>query len=282
MAVTNTDAVLWYNVGIFGEIGYGVPNPSDDVGSLNPNIIDLVSVIGRNLFNIMHHEDVDLRIPPSINTLRRVHRLYIRAGQILAGNAVPSGQNNMETMHVNPGGEVFKVYPVPFFKVRNRFLKRWANWIMMSLAEAMQHTENRKAMEISTLFAGSVGQYFTRVYQNMAIELFGKTRDEAMRDGFLLTEADLTGYNPQAFFTSVEMVDTVPALNYVLTEDRLKVLSEGINVTDLPALQPWPVNLTTFYAAQNAAGGSSVGTFVIGGSGQPGTSAAVMPPAPQP
>lgn len=281
MAVTNTDAVLWYNVGIFGEIGYGVPNPSDDVGSLNPQIIDLVNVIGRNLFNLMHHEDVDLRIPPSINTLRRVHRLYIRAGQILAGNAVPPGQNNMETMHVNPGGEVFKVYPVPFFRVRNRFMKRWANWIMISLAEAMQHTENRKAMEISTLFAGGVGQYFTRIYQNMAIELFGKTRDEAMREGFLLTEADLTGYNPQAFFTSVEMVDTVPALNYVLTEDRLKVLSEGINVTDLPALQPWPVNLTTFYGAQNASG-ASAGTFVVGSGIGASSTAPVMPPAPQP
>lgn len=279
MAVTNTDAVLWYNVGIFGEIGYGVPNPSDDVGSLNPQIIDLVNVIGRNLFNIMHHEDVDLRIPPSINTLRRVHRLYIRAGQILAGNAIPPGQNNMETMHVNPGGEVFKVYPVPFFRVRNRFLKRWANWIMMSLAECMQATENRKAIEISTLFAGQVGQYFTRVYQNMAIELFGKTREEAMRDGFLLTEADLTSYNPASFFTSVEMVDTVPALNYVLTEDRLKVLSEGINVTDLPALQPWPVNLTTFYSGQ--AGGSGDAGYAVAGTG--GTaSAAVMPPAPQP
>jgi len=279
--VTNTDAVLWYNVGIFGQIGYGVPNPSDDVGSLNPNIIDLVNVIGRNLFNIMHHEDVDLRIPPSINTLRRVHRLYIRAGQILAGNAVPPGQNNMETNHVNPGGEVFKVYPVPFFKVRNRFLKRWANWTMMSLAECMQSTENRKAIEISTLFAGQIGQYFTRTYQNMAIELFGKTQEEARRPGFLLTEADLTGYEPEKFFTSVEMTDTVPALNYVLTEDRLKVLSEGINVTDLPALQPWPVNLTTFYSGQ-AAGGADAGS-TAGASGQGGTaSAAVMPAAPQP
>ena len=70
MPVMNTDAVLWYNVGLFGEFGYGVPNPSDDVGSLNPNIIDCVNLIGRNLFNIMHHEDVDMRTPPSINTFR--------------------------------------------------------------------------------------------------------------------------------------------------------------------------------------------------------------------
>ena len=33
----------------------------------------------------------------------------------------------------------------------------------------MQHTENRKEMEISTAFAGTVGQYVRRVYTNMAI-----------------------------------------------------------------------------------------------------------------
>jgi hypothetical protein len=60
MPVINTDAVLWYNVGEFGQIGYGVPNPSDDPGSLNPRILGIVDMVGRNLFGIMHHEDVDL------------------------------------------------------------------------------------------------------------------------------------------------------------------------------------------------------------------------------
>jgi hypothetical protein len=73
MPLTNSDAILWYNVGIFGEAGYAVPNWSNDVGSLNPQILDWTDLVGRNLFHIMHHEDSDLRIPPSINTLKRVH-----------------------------------------------------------------------------------------------------------------------------------------------------------------------------------------------------------------
>ncbi len=277
MPITNTDAILHYNVGIFGEAGYAVPNWSNDVGSLNPTIIDWVQLVGRNLFHIMHHEDVDLRIPPSRNTLERIHKLYLRAASILAGRAVPAGERNMEVQHVRPAGDVFRVYPVPYFHVRNPFLKRWCELVLLSLSEAMQHTENRKEMEISTAFAGQVGQYVRRVYSNMAIELFGKTREVALADGFVLTDADFDAYNPGDFFTATEMVDTVPRLDRVLTEDRLELLAEGIAVTGLPAdIAPWPVNLTNFYA-NTREGANNVASGVGADSPAP-----VIPPAPAP
>jgi hypothetical protein len=250
--VINTDAVLWYNVGEFGQLGYGVPNPSDDPGSLNPAIIDLVELAGRNLFGIMHHEDCDMTVPPSINTVRRIHKLYVRLGQILVSRGVPSGELNMETDHIQPAGEIFKLYPIPYFKVRNKFMKRWAELILMMISEAMQHTENRKSMEISETFAGAVGQYMTRVYRNLASELFGKTRAEVHVPGFLLTEQELAAYDPSQFFTSMEMIDTVPHLGHVFTEDRLSVISSGIPVTSLPELLPWPTNLTSYYNATKA------------------------------
>lgn len=279
MPITNSDAILWYNVGVFGESGYAVPNWSNDVGSLNPTILDWVQLVGRNLFHIMHHEDVDLRIPPSRNTLERVHKLYLRAASILAGRAVPSGERNLEVQHVRPAGEVFRVYPVPFFKVRNPFMRRWAEMVLISLAEAMQHTENRKEMEISTAFAGQVGQYLRRLYENMAIELFAKSRAEAMTPTFVLTDADFAAYNPQEFFTATEMVDTVPRLDRVLTEDRLELLAEGIPVTQLPAdLAPWPTNLVNFYA--NTRGGSAPATS--SGGAKAASAVPVIPPAPGP
>jgi hypothetical protein len=281
MPLTNTDAVLWYNVGIFGEAGYAVPNWSDDVGSLNPQILDWVDLVGRNLFHILHHEDTDLRIPPSVNTCKRVHKLYLRAANILAGRAVPPGKDNMEVLHARPAGEVFRVYPVPFFRVRNPFLRRWAGLILVSLSEAMQHTENRKEMEISTSFAGTVGQYIRRVYANMAIELFGKTRDAANVDGFSLTPADFAAYDPSQFFTSTEMVDTVPRLDRVFTEDRLVQLAEGIPVSELPAgLGPWPTNLTNFYGGTRSDGSIGAGGAHTGSNGA--TSAPVIPPPPGP
>jgi hypothetical protein len=281
MPLTNTDAVLWYNVGVFGEAGYAVPNWSNDVGSLNPQILDWVDLVGRNLFYIMHHEDADLRIPPSINTCKRIHKLYLRAANILAGRAVPPGENNMEVLHARPAGEVFRVFPVPFFKVRNPFLRRWAGLILQSLAEAMQHTENRREMEISTAFAGQVGQYVKRVYTNLAIELFGKTREVAMADGFMLTDADFAAYNPADFFTQTELVDTVPRLDRVFTEDRLELLAEGIPVTELPAnLAPWPTNLSNFYDAIRD--DATIGGSTTASSSGASTTAPVIPPAPGP
>ena len=269
--------------GIFGDAGYAVPNWSNDVGSLNPQILDWVDLVGRNLFHIMHHEDVDLRIPPSINTCKRIHKLYLRAGNLLAGRAVEPGQDNMEVMHTRPAGEVFRVYPIPFFKVRNPFLRRWSGMILVSLSEAMQHTENRKEVEISTAFAGLVGQYVRRVYMNMAIELFGKTREQAYADGFVLTDADLANYNPAEFFTSTEMVDTVPRLDRVFTEDRLETLSEGIPVTELPAdLGTWPTNLSSYYqVTRNDSTISSDASEETGARSASG-SAPIIPPPPGP
>lgn len=279
MPITNTDAVLWYNVGEFGKAGYAVPNWSDDIGSLNPQILDWVYLVGRNLFHIMHHED--LRIPPSINTIKRIHKLYVRAGNILAGRTVPPGENNMEVAHARPAGEVFRVFPVPFFLVRNQFMRRWAEMILMSLAEAMQHTENRKSLEISTNFAGQVGQYIKRVYINMSIELFGKTRTIATADGFILTDADFAAYNPASFFTQTEMIDTVPRFDRVFTEDQLDILAEGLAVTELPDMKPWPTNLTTYYSAMRT--DSTINGGAASGNGSTGSTAApIIPAAPGP
>lgn len=281
MPIVNTDAVLWYDVEEFGKAGYAVPNWSDDIGTLNPTIAELVRLAGQNLFTIMHHEDADLTVPPSVNTLRRVHKLYLRLGSILAGRAIPPGQNNMETEHVRPAGEVFLVYPCPYFNVRNRYMYQWATWLLMMISEMMQHTENRKEIEISTIFAGDVGQYAKRIYTNMAVELFQKTKAEAEADGFALQETDFTSYDPSKFFTSVEMTDTVPRLDRVFTEDRLAILRQGIPVTQLPStVRPWPINLVDAYSAfRNDAvivGDGKAGQAAAGSGST--TTAAVIPP----
>ncbi|MGD9634488.1 MAG: hypothetical protein AB7I57_22890 [Pirellulales bacterium] len=285
------DPALWYNVGIFGEAGYAVPNWSNDVGSNNPQILDWVDLVGQNLFTIMHHEDVDLRTPPSINTLMRIHKLYLRAAAKLAGNAIPPGQPNMEIAHTRPAGEVYRVYPVPYFKARNPFLRRWCGYILMMLAESMQHTENRKSVEISTAFAGQVGQYIKRVYVNMAIELFQKDKATAEADQFVLTDADFTAYDPGKFFTSTEMVDTVARLDRIFTEDRLEFLREGIPVTQLPkTVCPWPTDLQTYYeqtredatiGADGFASASAGETSIESGSSG-AQKVAIIPPPPGP
>ncbi|WP_339739197.1 hypothetical protein [uncultured Maricaulis sp.] len=299
--ITHSDAVLWYNVGVFGEMGYGIPNPSDDYGTINPTIAQFVSGAGSQLFTIMHHEDARQRRPPTLNTIMRIHRLYQSSSRMLAGRMVPSNELNMESQHIQVGGEIFRVFPVPYFMVRNSYMRRWAGFAMMMISEAMQHTENARSMEVSDNFVGLMGQYLRRIYTEMAIELFGKTREEALDPIFSLQDSDFQSYNPHDAFPGTEFVDTVPPLNRVMTEDQLGVLRDGIPVSELPQLSEWPVNLRAVYdrlrpdgttpeAEDLAAGGTpgQTGTMPTGAASRftQGTGAAAtsvpLPPSPLP
>lgn len=270
MPTFKTDQALWYNVGIWGELGYAVPNFGDDPTTLNDGIHYLTSVVGRNLSAVMHHPDCDLRTPPSINTLTRLHKLILRARQILSGRDVAPGEPDMESVHTSPASMVHLIYPVPYFKVRNHHLKQYCGLMLNALAEMMQHTENRKPYEISTRFSGMVGQYFHRVYRLMATELFGIDPEKAKALDFTLTDADLKGYDPGKWFTSTEMIDAVAPLFQVPTEDDLIVLTDGIPATQLVGLSAYPSG-----AAINA------GTLGGGTASNSTTSAAfAAPPSP--
>lgn len=264
MPVTNSDAVLHYDIGVFGELGYGVPNPSDDFATLNPTISEFVSGAGAQLFSIMHHPDADMRTAPRLNTLLRIHRLYESSSRLLVGRMVPHNVPDMEAKHIQTGGDVFRAHPCPYFLVRNPYLRRWAGYIMLMISEAMQHTENRRPIEISEDFAGLMGQYLRRVYREMAIELFGKTRDEVANPIFLLTDADFQSYDPTKLFPGTEAFDTVPALNRVMTEDQLGILRDGIPYTQLPNLKPWPVNINEYYETLRPGGQSPAAVDVTG------------------
>lgn len=237
---TGNDAFLWYNVGDWANYGLAVPNFGNDQQSQNDTIRYFTDVIGRNLQAVMWHTDARLATPPSINTLRRIHKLCVRTRTLFAGRAVPAGTNNMETAHAIPAAEVFRVYPVPYFNVRNQWMKQYCGLILIALTEAMQHSENAKVLEISEAFAGQVSQYVDRVYRTMAVELFQVSLSDAQTPGFTLTDQQLMAYNPAAWFTSTEMVDTVPDLTNWPTEDDLLPLTNGIPVTQLPVLGRFP------------------------------------------
>ena len=74
----------------------------------------------------------------------------------------------------------------------------------------------------------------------MATELFRVPTEEAAKPDFTLTNEQLTSYNPSAWFTSTEMLDTVPSLEDWPTEDDLQILTDGIPISQLPLLGRWP------------------------------------------
>lgn len=257
-----SDEVLWYNPpgSTWGQLGYAVPNCAGKFYSYNNTIVELTGVIGRNLSAIMHHTDASLRKPPSINTLIRVHRLIVRARTLLSARAVPPGKLNFEPTHATPAKEVHLLFPCPFFKVRNFHLKSWAGYMFNALTEAIQHTENKIEYEISTDFAGLIGQYLQRVYVRMATELFGVARDLAEKPDFILTDAVLSSYDPGQFYTSTELMDVadVPPTP-VATEDDLKLLTDGIPANLLLGVMPYPIGNEE---SLDKAVVSATGTFV--------------------
>ena len=193
-----TDQAMHYNNGVWGELGYAVPNFGNDTGTHNTTIAHLTQVIGRNLSAVMHHIDADLRVPPSINTVTRIHRLIVRARSIIGARSVPSGVLNFEATHSTPARTEFLVYPVPYFRVRNPYMKEYSGLILNALSEAFQHTENRKSYEISEDFGGLIGQYLQRVYRLMCVELF-QIPPDAVTPTFMLSDQQLSLYNPGAF-----------------------------------------------------------------------------------
>lgn len=262
MPVTNTDSILWYNVGEFGDQGYAVPNWSDDIETNNVTIRELVDLVGANLFLVMHGDDVRLSSPPFANTIHRIHQLYARIGYILQSRARKESDLRFEATHSTPAIEGFRVYPVPYFKVRNAWMKRWCELGLRCIGEMMQHSENTVPDEISIQFAQTVGKYMNRIYVNLATELFGISRDVAEKEGFLLSPEQLAAYEPSKFVTSTERIDTVAPVRQILTEDAMYTIRSGILVSQLPPLTPYPSGAITSGTASGAAATPATGPIM--------------------
>ncbi len=280
-AIFKTSETLWYHNGVWGDMGYAVPNFGVNASSMNAGIRYLTAAIGRNLSGIVHCPDADLRSPPSIDCLTNIHKLICRARQILGARGVPPGQATMQLAHVAPASEDHLVFPVPYFLMRNQWIKEYTGYILAALAEAMQHTENRMPFTFSTNFAVDITQLFQKVYVQMAMELLGIDQKTANDPNFVITTAQLAAYNPNNFFTSTEMIDnTAPAVS-IPTGLDLQVLTNGIPASKLVNLALWPDG--TPYnpmapSAVDAAGdvaGSTAGT-TASGSATPATNA--VPP----
>ena len=178
----NTDGFLWYNVGEWQQYGLAVPNWGKDQNrkSQNSAIRDLVQIVGRNLCAVMWHADSRLRTPPSINTITRVHRLCVRARALLAANAVPANVTFMEPAHAIPAPEEHLVYPVPYFNVRNQFMKRWCNLGLLALTEAMQHQENARPLQFSVTISHLHLKLLFRLRLLLLRQLIGTTHFHAL------------------------------------------------------------------------------------------------------
>jgi hypothetical protein len=60
----SSDEILWYDNGRWGEAGYAVANPAGKTWTNNAVIYQFHSLVGRNMFELMHRGDVKFYGPP--------------------------------------------------------------------------------------------------------------------------------------------------------------------------------------------------------------------------
>lgn len=235
-----TDSILHYSVGDFGRAGFAVPNPGNDKVTLNETIGDLVSMIGKQILSINTRADRDLPTPPSINTVRDLHKLYLRARQIVSTRTVEVSEMSFEADHVSPEAQPFLVFPTPYREIRNRWLKRYTQLMLTLCSNLMQHSENRREFDISPKVAKVVKDTMDRMYYDIATDLFQKSKADAKKPDFILTESDFNSWDWTSWYVDTERIETVVHSEWVFTEDDLDILARGIPATHLPKLEPFP------------------------------------------
>ena len=102
-----------------------------------------------------------------------------------------------------------------------------------------QHTDNELAFEVTDAFTSTVGKYLKRIYFLMATGFFGKAKADAMKDDFLLTDADFKAYDPSKWFTPVELTDERPDMGWIPTENDLRGI-RGLPADQLVGLMAYP------------------------------------------
>jgi hypothetical protein len=241
-----SDAPLFYNVGIWGERGYAIPNFGPNQATVNQTIEEMTTEGGKRLSAIMHHEDTDRSDPPSVNTIVRMVTLMNRARVLLLGRMVPENVQKFESQKVKSPRRPFKVFPCPFFKVRNRLMQKFGETVFASLAELMQSTEVAISYDITEKLATSAISYIQRFQTMLAMEYFNLPQPEAKSPTLdLMTQ--LAKYTPTAYgFASADVLDKTGTISWPQEYD-LGILAEGILVPTLPAglgPYPWPDTMT--------------------------------------
>lgn len=239
MPTFRTENAYWYNAGIWGKLGFAVPNFGQNPATQNAGIAYLVRTMGKALFSVMNTPDTELTTPPSINTITAVHQLVLRANGILTSRGVAPGTPTFDGEHTAPGQIDHIIYPCPYFMIRNPWIQEWGGLVLSALSEAMQSTENLKQYDFSTTFSSLVWQYLQRIYVRMAIELLQIPAATAQAPNFTISPAQLAAYNP-AFFTSTESVDAAPSNPLTPSAGDLQFLAFGIPAKNLVGLCLWP------------------------------------------
>lgn len=238
--LTHSDRVLLYDVAPWNLAGYGVPNFGSVIMTQNSVARKMVDQLGKQQLAIMVHVDAGRTNYPSINTVKKVGRLVNYALDILAGRARFANEDRLESGHANPSERPWKMHPVPYFDVdgawvQNSELAEINELLMMCLTNAIQHTDNDLALEVTVEFVQKVGQYLQRIKDIVAGEWLGLPATQFKPSEFRFTAEAYQVYNPSARYPDQEDQEEPATIGKRPTERDLAPLMNGLASTEILA-----------------------------------------------
>jgi hypothetical protein len=253
--ITHKDSVLLYDVKPWNAAGYGVPNFGSTVQTQNVVIHKLVDTLGEQQLMIMTHVDAGRANALSRNILEKLGKLLNYALTVLESRGRASNEKRLEAHHKTPAPKPWVLHPVPYFPVsgawiENADLIELNELFMYALTEAMQHTENDLALEVTSEFVADVGQFILRALHIVA-GILGVPKAEYTAPGFRITPAHYDAYDHSQVPRS-EAIRMPRTIGRRPTEVDLAPLATGLYSTDLiPVLKVFSDPLVEWNGSQN-------------------------------
>ncbi|MBR9804211.1 hypothetical protein GYB59_22065 [bacterium] len=263
--------VMWWDNGVWGKCGYGIPNDGGKPTTPNETINHIHDFIGAELFNLMHRDDIKFSRPFNADWLYDLNKMLVlgikRLGDLSVGF---TGKRKGDSDHTSNTPKPFTIYPIPHFgqRVRQKDALRWSGQLLIVLSEIMQHSDNDYDDDITDLFAGMVSAKLLRIQQDMAMKYLGYTAEQVNAPGFTvpLDSFNAESYKPADLFTSRELIEErAPEQWWPSTNDLTPIKGIPANVAKVYGKR-WPY-AEGFYGdggAKESAfpGGGAVGTTV--------------------
>ena len=235
------DAILPYP---FQGVDWAIPNLGDNVETENASMAELFETIGRNLLTVSNMRDCFVVNPPSIAAVKAHHNMYVRLLRFIDARTKTDTEERLDFAHVSPHRRVFRIYPVRYFDMKNRWTKRWVELYIHGLTNIAQMAEaNTWTNDWGVVSSKEMKRPFREAYRLMAVELFDANLDAAKSLDFLLTQADFDTYNVSATIPIYEHFDH--PYTAFFTEDRLRRITtptvpigQGIDETGGNTISP--------------------------------------------
>lgn len=230
------DSILFYNVGKWGERGYGIPNPGPNTVTINDEVSRFIRDGGRLVSATMHRPDIHLTKAPSLNAVEEMIQFVNRARSVISGRSIPENEKRPEMTNVQSGRHPLVVFPCPYHLVVNPLMRDFCTTAFMCFAELMQDGNNVFAYGIAEKLAKNALSHVFRFQQNLANEYFVGLTAEQVDDPTLNLMTLLDQYKPtEAGYIDAGAFDAPGQIEYSSPQpEDLGILRKGIPVTALP------------------------------------------------